>query len=445
MKRIAAFASILFTSLALTGTSLARQPERHLGRASGSATQPDEAIQWNQEMLQLLQVPGAQPATIHPTRTLAITQLAVLDAVNATKRGSDHFRHSGGGSADAATAAAARTALEALLPSQQPAIESFYQASLAQIGSGRGVERGIRVGENVANTVLAARANDGAAVAPTPFTPLSGPGEYQLTPPSFAAAAFTQTAHVTPFVLSSATQFRPPAPPALTSARYASDFNEVKSLGEINSTTRTADQTAIGRFWGGAPIWIVWNQIADQAGVSFHNSLSRNARMLALVDTSLADGAIALYDAKYAYHRWRPITAITAVDQGNPNTTGDPNWMPLSNTANDPGYPGAHAEFSQAASTVLDEFFGTDNFAFSLTNAATGITRSFASFSDASDEAAASRIDAGQHFRFDEDAGQALGRQVADFTVDHLLGARTDHRAGRDQVASHRHGSHRAS
>jgi len=170
-------------------------------------------------------------------------------------------------------------------------------------------------------------------------------------------------------------------------------------------------------------VWVVWNQIADQAAVGFGNSLEQNARMFAVLDTTLADSAIALYDAKYAYHRWRPITAITATDQGNANTTADPNWLPLAKTANDPSYPGAHAEFSHAAATVLQDFIGTDVFSFSLTNATVGITRTFSSFSQASDEASASRIFAGQHFRYDEDAGQALGGQVADFVTDHIVTA----------------------
>ncbi len=202
-----------------------------------------------------------------------------------------------------------------------------------------------------------------------------------MTPPAFAPAGFTQTPHVTPFVLQSASQFRPPAPPALTSAQYAENFREVHSLGELHSTTRTADETAIGTFWSAAPVWVVWNQIADQAAVGFDNSLEQKARMFAMLDTTLADSAIALYDAKYAYHRWRPITAITTINQGNANTTADPNWLPLSNTANDPSYPGAQAEFSQAAATVLRDFFGTDAFSFSLTNAKVGITRTFSSLS----------------------------------------------------------------
>jgi PAP2 superfamily len=370
----------------------------------------------------VLVAPGAQPSSIHPTRTMAITQIAVYDAVNGIVGGGSPYLVDLHGprsaSAEAAAAAAARTALDALLPSQQSAIDAFFQSSLAQIGSGEQADRGLRFGEEVANAVLAARANDGASATPPVFSPGTGPGEYQLTPPAFAAAGFTQTQHVTPLVLQSSGQFRPAAPPALTSAQYASDFSEVHSLGELNSATRTADQTAIGRFWGAAPVWVVWNQIGDQAGVGFGNSLEQNARLFAQLDTTLADGAIALYDGKYAYHRWRPITAITASDQGNENTTADPNWLPLANTANDPSYPGAHAEFSQAAATVLQDFFGTDVFPFSLSNTTLGITRTFESFSQASEEASASRIFAGQHFRYDESAGQALGGQVADFVLD---------------------------
>ena len=420
-------ASLLFASLATTATAGAHRVRHHHGkvRARVASGSPDQVIQWNQELQQLLVVPGAQPASIHPTRTLAITQIAIYDAVTGIRGAGEplvvdlHGPRSA--SADAAAAAAARTSLDALLPTQQPAIDAFFQSSLAQLGSGEHVERGIRFGSEVAVAVLAARANDGATATPPVFTPGSGPGEYQLTPPPFAPPGFTQTSHVTPFVLASASQFRPAPPPALTSAKYAADFNEVKSLGELHSTTRTADEAAIGRFWGAAPIWIVWNQIADQASLASGNSLQQNARLFAVLNTALADSAIALYDAKYAYHRWRPITAITAVNQGNANTLADPNWVPLANTANDPSYPGAHATFSQAAATVLEDFFGSDVFAFSLTHPAIGITRSFDSLSAASNEASDSRIFAGQHFRYDEEAGQTLGSQVADFVVDHAL------------------------
>ena len=441
MKRLAALASVV-AGLTFAGVSLARQSHPKHNQSKPATTAPDQVLQWNQNLLALIQVPGAQPASIHPTRTLAITELAVYDAVNAIDHQDAPYLFHGlaprGASANAAAASAARTALLALLPSQQSAINTDYQTSLTQLGSGRDVARGIQVGEKAANTILAVRANDGAAATPPAFVPQPGPGNYQLTPPAFAAPGFTQTAHVTPFVLATQSQLRPPAPPALTSARYANDFNEVKSLGRLTSTTRSADQTAIGTFWGAAPIWIVWNQVAEQAATAFHNSLDQNARLFGLLNATLGDSAIALYDAKYASARWRPVTAIKALDQGNINTVADPTWVPLARTANDPSYPGAHADFSEASATVLADFFGTDSFTFLLTNTTVGISRSFASFSAAANEAAASRVFAGQHFRYDEDAGQALGAQVAGFVLGHALLPGDTHGAG-GVVHHHRH------
>jgi hypothetical protein len=439
MKRLA---SVLFVSLAVTGgTAEARSVSRHAHRIVPRSAQPDQVIQWNQELLQLLQVPGAQPATVHPTRTMAITQLAVYDAVNAIVGGHEPFlfqpRAPRGASPDAAAAAAAHAALLALLPSQQQAIDAKFQDSLSQIGSGPRVEQGVRVGEQAAREILAARANDGSNATPPPFVPQSGPGEYQLTPPNFQQPVFTHWAGVRPFALDTGSQFRPPAPPAVTSARYTDDFNEVKSLGQLSSTTRSTEQTNIGKFWGAAPVQNVWNQIAQTAALQYHNTLAQNAREFALLDTSLADGVIALYDAKYAYHRWRPVTAVRAADgDGNPDTAGDASWTPLASTALDPSYPGAHAEISQSAAITLRDFFGSDRVQLALTNASLpGVVRSFDSFSEAADEAAASRIFAGQHFRYDEDAGQALGDEVGDFVSDHLLGRHFRHRHGRRHAA----------
>jgi hypothetical protein len=394
---------------------------------ASSSSQPDQVIQWNATLLQVLQTKGAQPATIHPTRSMAIVHLAIYDAVNAIVRGhAPYLRVHAPGSAspDAAAAAAGHTALLLLFPNQQSVIDAQFQNSLSQIGNGPSVRRGIRIGNAAAQAIVAARTNDGSDTTPSAFVPQSGPGEYQLTPPNFQPPVFTNWPGVRPFALASASQFRPAPPPAVTSARYTTDFDEVKSLGQDSSTTRSADQTDIGKFWGAAPVWNVWNQIAQMAGLSFGNTLEQDARMFALLDTSLADGVIAFYDAKYTYHRWRPVTAVRAADaDGNPDTAGDPNWTPLATTALDPSYVGAHAEVSQSAATTLRDFFGTDRLDFSLTNPSLpGIVRSFQSFSQAADEAAASRIFAGQHFRYDEDAGQALGDQVGDFVFDHILG-----------------------
>ena len=389
---------------------------------------PTRSSSGTSTLLQLLTTPGAQPATVHPTRSLAITQLAVYDAVNAIQGGTAPYLRGHpaprAASPDAAAAAAAHTVLLALFPSQQPAIDSQYQVSLSQVGGGAHVRQGIRVGTDAAEAILAARANDGAAATPPPFTPQAGPGEYQLTPPSFQQPVFTHWAAVRPFALRTGDQFRPPAPPSVTSSRYTADFNEVKSLGQMNSATRTAEQTQIGQFWGAAPVQNVWNQIAQTAGMAHDNTLAQNARMFAMLDTSVADGVIALYDSKYAYHRWRPVTAVQAADNdGNPDTAGDPAWTPLATTALDPSYAGAHAEISASAATALRAFFGSDRQDLSLTNATLpGVTRSFQSFSQAADEASVSRIYAGQHFRYDEDAGQALGAQVGDFVSTHILG-----------------------
>jgi PAP2 superfamily len=427
MRRIAPTLAVLVTSFSFAAVAQARTATAHRAPAAPAATQPDQVIQWNRTLLDVLQTPGAQPATVHPTRSLAIVQLAVYDAVNAIRGGHAPYlplHAPRSASPEAAAAAAAHAAMLSLFPGQRSVIDGKFQESLSQIGNSVRVRRGIRIGERAAGRILAARANDGSSATPPAFMPLSGPGEYQLTPPSSQPPVFTQWPGVRPFVLKSAGQFRPPPPPAVTSPRYTTDFGEVKSLGASNSTTRTDDQTQIGRFWGAAPVQNVWNQIAQTAGLARHNSLEENARMFALLDTSLADGVTALYDSKYAYHRWRPVTAVVAADNdGNPDTAGDPNWTPLAATAPDPSYAGAHAEISQAAAATLRAFFGSDRLDFALANPnLPGVGRSFQSFSQAADEAAVSRIYAGQHFRYDEDAGQALGDQVGEFVVNHILG-----------------------
>ncbi len=231
--------------------------------ASLSLRQPDQVIQWNRTLLQILQTPGAQPASVHPTRSMAIVHLAIYDAVNAIRGGHAPYLVSHAprsASPDAAAAAAAHTALLSLFPNQQSVIDAKFQDSLSQIGGGAHVRQGIRVGKEAANAILAARADDGSDSTPSVFGPQSGPGEYQLTPPNFHQPVFTNWPDVRPFALESGDRFRPPPPPAVTSPRYTTDFDEIKSLGEINSTRRSAEQTDIGRFWGAAPVQNVWNQ-----------------------------------------------------------------------------------------------------------------------------------------------------------------------------------------
>jgi membrane-associated phospholipid phosphatase len=244
------------------------------------------------------------------------------------------------------------------------------------------------------------------------------PGNYRPTPPKFPAPVFTNWGSVTSFVLRSGRQFRPAPPPPVTSAAYAKALNEVKSLGQDVSTTRTADQTAAAKFWASAPIWNTWNQVAQNLAVTRHASLEQTATVFANLDLALADATIGLYDAKYHYLVWRPVTAIQLGDTtGNPGIVGDPNWNPVAVTAADPSYPGAHSTISQAAATVLAAFYGHhQHLAITLS----GTTRTFGSFQAAANEAGLSRIFAGQHTRLDHRAGQILGARVADFVLNHL-------------------------
>ncbi|MFF3073423.1 vanadium-dependent haloperoxidase [Kitasatospora sp. NPDC057904] len=414
MRRTTWLIAALAVNLAIVGATASVGHAAGALDAAPASSVPDQVLVWNQELSTVLVAPGAQPATIQPTRTMAITQLAVYHAVKTVEGG--HSSPQSDTSAQAAAAAAAHAALVALLPTQKPALDAKFQESLAQLGSGTPVRQGIQVGEEAAKEVLDERADDGSATVVPPYQPQPGPGEYQITPPNNPTPVFTGWGKVRPFVLDSGDQFRPPAPPAVTSPNYADDFNQVKSLGQLNSTTRSQNQTDIAKFWSAGPVWIVWNQIAQQAAAQAHTSLGQNARLFAQLDVSLADGVIALYDAKYAYHFWRPVTAVRAAGtDGNDATAGDPAWLPLFNTAPDPSYPGAHAEISQSAASALRNFFGNDVVDISLSNAGVpGVVREFHSFSAAADEAAESRIFAGQHFLFDENAGQALGDQVGD-------------------------------
>jgi hypothetical protein len=252
----------------------------------------------------------------------------------------------------------------------------------------------------------------------------AAPGDYQSTPPNFPAQPqFTHWGHVSPFALRRADQFRPGLPPSLTSDRYAADLNEVQSLGVAGSTTATPDEALTGRFWNGA-IQNYWNEIAQTASLDRHLRLPENARLFALLNLSFADSVIAFYDAKYTYNRWRPVTAIRAAGtDDNPDTTPDANWLPeVGNTTPDPAYPGAHAVISAAAAEVLGTILHHDRLGFTVTSEVLpGVVRSFENFEAAVDEATQSRIFAGVHFRNDLTTGHRLGREVADFVVDHFL------------------------
>jgi hypothetical protein len=372
---------------------------------------------------------------------MAIMHAAVYDAVNAIVRThSDYLIHLKAprhASVAAAAASAAHDALVQLYPSQTPVLDADLATSLASVADGPAKDQGVRVGKTAAAQIVSLRSNDGSTASPIPFTPGTNPGDYRLTPPAFAQPVFTHWPFVTPFALRRANQFRPGPPPALTSATYTSAFDEVRSLGGIGSTTRTADQTQIARFWG-APIQNYWNEIAQTVALQHGNTLPQNARLFALLDLTLADSVIAFYDAKYTHHFWRPITAIRAegaaaraalaadaMSGEDPAESSAGALLPLAadaTTALDPSYPGAHAVVSAGGADILASFFHNDHDSFAVASEVLpGVERSFTSFSAAADEASVSRIYAGQHFRFDQDAGQRLGRHVADYVLQYFL------------------------
>ena len=395
-----------------------------------SAPQPvNPVLQWNRILLVIVRTPGAQPATIHPTRSFAIMHAAIYDAVNAIDRTHrPYLAHltdaSKFASQDAAAGTAAHDVLVALYPAFKSALDVDLQQSLAQIPNEDGNAEGIRIGQTVAQNILALRSKDGSNALPIPCVFGDAPGDYQSTPPNFPPQPqFTHWSRVTPFALRRANQFRPGPPPALASERYSDAFNQVKSLGIVNSTTATDDEKLTGRFWGGA-IQNYWNEITQTASLAHNLTTAQSARLFALLNLSLADSVIAFYDAKSTYNFWRPVTAIRAANTGgNLEILADPNWLPQAiKTAPDPSYPGAHAVISAAGAEVLISFFERDRFELDVTSEVLpGVDRSFTSFSAASEEATLSRIFAGQHFHFDLTTGQRLGREVAGFVFDNFL------------------------
>ena len=417
----------------LAGTTAAVLAAASLAPAMGQATNPvSQVIQWNRTLLVIVRTPGAQPATVHPTRSFAIMHAAIYDAVNAidgthkpylVRLSASHFA-----SQEAAAAAAAHEVLVKLYPNPnlQAALDAQFQQALAQLPS-VGKAEGVSIGNTVADRILALRANDGSNAQPIPYVFGNAPGDYQSTPLNFPKQPqFTHWSRVTPFALEAADQFRPGAPPKLTGDRYSDVFDQVKSLGIAGSTTATADQALTGRFWNGA-IQNYWNEIAQTASLAHDLTTAENARLFALLNLSFGDGVIAFYDAKYTYNFWRPVTAIRAADtDGNPDTEADPNWLPeVGNTTPDPSYPGAHAVISTAGAEVLISFFHKDHLEFDVTSEVlAGVVRSFTSFQAAAEEATLSRIFAGVHFLFDLTTGQRLGSDVADFVVDNFLTSR---------------------
>jgi hypothetical protein len=341
-----------------------------------------------------------------------------------------------GASSEAAAAAAARDVLAALYPEQQALFDKLLASQLAGIPPGL-VKQGVAIGRAAAKAVLDWRTNDGwpatqaAVTTPDPTYVLPPfPGWWQPTPPANSFATFTFYSKVLPFAMLTATQFLPPPPPTLTSARYAADFNEVKLLGSANSAARPADSTLWAQIHAGVNTQIgffhVWNRVAGDVAERQGLSLLDTARTFVLLTVALHDGLQTSFTSKFTYGMWRPVTAIRRANEDlNPATDPDAVWTPLLNTPPYPAYAGNASCLSAASARALQIAFGRDDIPFTVVYPRTmGLpteTRTYAGFWDLAQQEADSRIFGGIHYRFDSEASQAYCVKAPEFAAKHFM------------------------
>jgi hypothetical protein len=399
-----------------------------------ASARADTVTDWNAIASTAIVSTAGQPPHA-ATPSFAMVHGAMYDAVNAIDGGHEPYLATPPANASASKEAAAATAafrvLAGLFPSQLPTLQPLYEASLAAVPPGSAKDGGIAAGDAAAAAMLAARANDGRG---GPFTFVFGtaPGQWRPTPPGFALDPAPWVANVRPFLVPSVEMLRSDPPNALTSDAYADDFNEVKRLGSIASTTRTADQTEAAIFWQDHGL-ALWNRVVRALSASHGLGIADNARLFAMMNLAAADGAIGCWNDKYYWNFWRPITAIReAAGDGNPETEADQAWTPLFDpatvqfgtplvTPGFPDHPAGHGCISGAIVRALQNFFGTDKINFSAVSTRTRTTRSYDRFSEALKEIIDARVWGGIHFRTADVQGAVLGKKVARWLAKHYL------------------------
>jgi PAP2 superfamily len=383
---------------------------------AGPLAQADVVTNWNITAGDIAVAAKLLPPPAY--RVMAMVQSAVYEAVNAiTKRyPPDRVKLDAapGASVEAAVAEANRATLSQLVPSQQAAIDSAYQAALSAIPTGQAKTAGLAVGEKAAAAILAWRAKDGATTGET-YRPHTTAGVYVPT----VIPAVPQWPQRTPWLMTSPTQFRPSPPPPLTSEVWARDYNEIKALGSKNSTRRTAEQTAIARFWE-ATMPPIYHGVVRSVATLPGRDVTQNARLFAAVTQAMDDALIAVIDAKYHYNLWRPITAIRNGDiDGNDATEREPSWTPFIDTPMHPEYPCAHCIVSGAVGTVLHAEVGTSPMPTLTTTSVTaqGAARRWTTIDAFMQEVANARIYDGVHYRTSTEVGTAMGKQIGELAV----------------------------
>jgi hypothetical protein len=362
----------------------------------------DAVLDWNE--VGASAIVGGRIGPAEGARIMAMMHVAMYNAINAVQ---GHPKD--GASAEAAGAAAARTVLDAVVPQQKESFEKAYQSSLQKLAGRPGIEAGVAIGEGAARQCIEMHAKDGVG-APNLYRPVTTPGKYVVT----ALPASFDWQVVKTWFMSSPSQFRPEPPPALASATWARDYNEIKEVGGKQGSQRTAQQTETAQFWSIVGI-ASWNPIVRSLATSHPRSLVENARLFALVNIAATDAFVAVFDAKYAYQFWRPITAIRNGDiDGNDATEIDPAWLPLIDTPMHPEYPCAHCITSSAVATVLESEFGDGEVPpITMTSSAVpGAPHRWTRIHDYVDEVSNARVWGGIHYRNSTEVGKRMGREI---------------------------------
>jgi len=371
---------------------------------------------WNEKASSTIVAKGGK-ASGTSSVWFAYTSIAVFDAVNAIHRQFQPFYYKGnapqGASDEAAAVAAAHRVLVHYFSAQQLTLDGMFQASLAKITAAPGAKSaGVAVGEAAAAALVAARAGDGLE-ANVLYTPGSGPGVWQPTPPAFGPPVTPWLARMRPFTMTSASQFLPDGPTPLTSEEWVDDYNEVRILGEVDSTVRTTEQGEIGLFWTehtGQQYARAFGYLAKNYNLDVMDS----ARLMAVLWTGFADAAIGCWNAKFTYNFWRPVTAIRAGGD-NPALVTDSDWAPLGTTPSHPEYPAAHGCVTGAISSLIRDYFATRNVHIVVDSLAfkDGVhTHTFDDTRDLFEEVFSARMYAGFHYRHSLEDGGTLGRRV---------------------------------
>jgi hypothetical protein len=389
---------------------------------AGAVARADAVLDWNAIAISTISASGQSPFA--QARFAAIVQVAVFEAVNSVTHDYQPYLGyivaPGGASAEAAAIAAAYRVLITYFPANASTLDAARANSLALVPDGQAKDDGIATGEAAAAAMVALRANDGSSPPQFKMPGAAVPGEWQATPScpvvnGVASGLFFHWQFITPFGIPSAADFLLGAPPALTSNEYAKAYDEVMTVGDVNSTQRPPDRTLVAQFYAVTGPNAIFNSAARQIAAAKGFSMSENARALALINMAINDSLIASFLNKYHYNFWRPETAIRAGDtDDNWRTNVDLSYMPLIPTPCFPSYPSNHGSSSNAAAEIARRLYGESGHSITISNPAVpGVLLHYTRFKQITDDISDARVYGGIHFRFDQIAGEQLGRAVA--------------------------------